>query len=198
MEQNGLQSKFLSSCDKTRHHGMSWEDEGFTESGGCDYTWRGSAFCDHYQAVPVSDGWHVLFTEPGEYYQCLWSDAPPGAGTTKMVRRYIFVRPMDEERKAAAPKPCKSGGELRCGKVVVGCGDEWWLLVVPPDGFFRHDKKVEGEPKYEPREIAEWLHVRISGVQFGKVPGLVDIAVDATGSDLTVWAFSIDGMAYVW
>lgn len=81
---------------------------------------------------------------------------------------------------------------------MVGCGDEWWLLVVPPDGFFRHDKKVEGEPKYEPREIAEWLHVRISGVQFGKVPGLVDIAVDATGSDLTVWAFSIDGMAYVW
>ena len=35
-------------------------------------------------------------------------------------------------------------------------------------------------------------------MQFGKVPGLVDVAVDATGADLTVWAFSIDGMAYVW
>ena len=164
-EQDGLQSRFLSSYDKARHHGMSWEDEGFTDPGGWDYTWRGSAFCDHYQAVPVSDGWNILFTDPEEGHLCLGSDAPPGAGATKLVRRCIFMRPMDEEGKAVVPKLYKSGGELMWGaRVVVGYGDDLWRFVLPPDGFLRHDKKDEGEPRYEPSEIAEWSPVRILGV----------------------------------
>ena len=106
---------------------------------------------------------------------------------------------MDEEGKAVVPKLYSSGELIWGGRVVVGYGDELWLFVVPPDGFLRqNDKKREEEPRYEPSEIAEWSPVRIPGVQFGKVSGLVDIAVDATGGDLTVWAFSIDGMAYVW
>ena len=39
---------------------------------------------------------------------------------------------------------------------------------------------------------------RVNGVEFGRVRDLVDIAVDSTGGDLTVWAFAANGMAYVW
>ncbi|KAL2046237.1 hypothetical protein N7G274_001684 [Stereocaulon virgatum] len=198
-ERDGLQSRFLSGYDKARHYGISWENEGFNDPGGWDHTWRGSAFCDHYQAVPVSDGWNVLFTDPEDGCLCLGSDAPPGAGASKLVRRYIFIGPNDEQGKPIVPKIYKSGGELRWGgRVVAGYGDGLWLFVVPPDGFRRNDNKGEGEPRFEPSETAEWFPKRISGVQFATVPGLVDIAIDATSGDLTVWAPSINGVAYVW
>ena len=39
---------------------------------------------------------------------------------------------------------------------------------------------------------------RVNGVDFGRVRDLIDIAVDSTDGDLTVWAFAANGMAYVW
>ena len=39
---------------------------------------------------------------------------------------------------------------------------------------------------------------KVNGVEFGRVRDLVDITVDSTGGDLTVWAFAANGIAYVW
>lgn len=47
--------------------------------------------CDHYRAVPLSDGLHLLFTDP-EGHLCLGSDAPLG-GPTKLLRKVVFVPP---------------------------------------------------------------------------------------------------------
>lgn len=35
-------------------------------------------------------------------------------------------------------------------------------------------------------------------MEISRVHDLVDIAVDSTGGDLTVWAFAANGMAHVW
>ena len=48
--------------------------------------------CDHYQAVPLSDGTHILFTDPQSALLCLGSDAPLG-GPTKLLRKVIFKIP---------------------------------------------------------------------------------------------------------
>ena len=51
--------------------------------------------CDHYQAIPLSDGTHILFTDPSSGFLCLGSDAPLG-GPTKLLRKVIFKMPGEE------------------------------------------------------------------------------------------------------
>ncbi len=175
--------------------------EGLNDAVGWDHAWRGNAFCDHYRAVPVSDGWNTLFTDPEEGDLCLGDDAPPGIGTTKLIRRYILVGPKDAEGNAIVPRTYKSGGELRWGtRVVVGYGERLWLFVVPPDGFSKEEGEIqnEREQQHAGDEPNEPTPTRIDGVEFSRVPNLVDIAVDSTGGGLTVWAFAANGMAYVW
>ena len=175
--------------------------EGLNDAVGWDHVWRGNAFCDNYQAVPISDGWNILFTDPENGYLCLGDDAPPDIGATKLVRRYILVGPKDAEGKAIVPRTYKSGGELRWGKrVVVGYGERLWLFVVPPDDLDKEaeDTQSESEQQYAGAGHKKPTPTRIHGVEFSRVPNLVDIAVDSTGGDLTVWAFAMNGMAYVW
>lgn len=45
---------------------------------------------DHYRAIPLSDGYHVLFIDPETSLLCLGSDAPVG-GPTKLLRK-IWLR----------------------------------------------------------------------------------------------------------
>ena len=175
--------------------------EGLNDFVGWDHAWRGNAFCDHYQAVPISDGWDILFSDPENGDLCLGDDAPPDIGATKLVRRYILVGPKDAEGKVIVPRTYKSGGELRWGtRVVVGYGERLWLFVIPPDEFAKETEKTQSarEQQYAGDGPNKPTPRRIDGMEFGRVPNLVDIAVDSTGGDLTVWAFAMKGMAYVW
>ncbi|KAI5857886.1 hypothetical protein BZA05DRAFT_331627 [Tricharina praecox] len=47
---------------------------------------------DHFQAVPLSDGYHILFTDPVTGSLCLGSDAPSG-GPTKLLRKIWLIPP---------------------------------------------------------------------------------------------------------
>jgi len=199
-EKNGLQGRFFPGNAEARYHGMSW-DEGITDTAAWNNAWRGGGWCDHCRAVPVSDGWNVLFTDPEKGTLSLGSDAPPGAGATKLVRRFVLVGPTDENGGAIVPRVYASGGELRWGvRIVAGYGDAIWLFVVPPDDFPTVDKKPDNQDAgvHEGTETGDNTSVRIEGKEIGKVPGLVDVAVDSTAGNLTVWAFAADGMAYVW
>ena len=180
---------------------VSIVQEGLNDFVGWDHAWRGNAFCDHYQAVPISDGWNMLFTDPEDGDLCLGDDAPADIGATKLIRRFILVGPKDAEGKAIIPRTCKSGGELRWGtRVVVGYGERLWLFVVPPDEFAKEAEKgqSEREQQYAGDGPKKPTPTRIEGLEFSRVPNLLDIAVDSTGGDLTVWAFTMNGMAYVW
>ncbi|KAI5804237.1 hypothetical protein DFH27DRAFT_398326 [Peziza echinospora] len=59
----------------------------------------GMAQSDHYMAVPVGDGIHVLFTDPDDDMVYLGGDAPLG-GPTKLLRRIKLIPP-----KPPAPPP---------------------------------------------------------------------------------------------
>lgn len=197
-EKEGLGGRFSpsTSTSAARNQDMTWH-EGLSDPSAWDNTWRDSTWCDHYRAVPISDGWNVLFTDPVHGNLCLGTDAPPGAGATKFIRRFIFKGP-SELGETLLPSIYAAAGEMRWGvRVVVGYGEAIWLFVVPPDVFFGHQDKTNERQDVQDANIVE-ESMSIEGVKIGHMRGLVDLAVDASGGDLTVWSFAFDGMAYVW
>jgi len=90
---------------------------------------------DHYRAIPLSDGYHILFTDPTTDLLCLGSDAPVG-GPTKLLRKIWFKGP----EGAGSPVAYASGANLSKGVRVVaafGTGVEQriWFFSVPRDIF---------------------------------------------------------------
>jgi hypothetical protein len=90
---------------------------------------------DHYRAIPLSDGYHILFTDPSTGLLCLGSDAPVG-GPTKLLRKIWFQGPKGE----GSPLAYSAGADLRFGVRVVaafGNGTEQaiWFFSVPSDVF---------------------------------------------------------------
>jgi hypothetical protein len=76
-----------------------------------------SAFsADHYRAVPLSDGYHILFTDPRSGNLCLGTDAPVGA-LTRLLRKVWFAPPPE----AASPIPMlyAAGSDVRHGVRIV-------------------------------------------------------------------------------
>lgn len=93
--------------------------------------------CDHYHAVPISDGSHVLFTDPATGLLCLGSDAPLG-GPTKLMRKVCMVPP--SEPSASSLLTCyRAGSELRWGVRVVAVYDDGRIVLynMPADCFER-------------------------------------------------------------
>lgn len=194
-EQEGLQGHFLPGKDRSVQQGLSW-DEGTADHGEWNNAWRGIGWCDHYKAVPISDGWNILFTHPEEGTLCMGSDSPHGAGVTGLVRRVIFVGPADETGQPIVPTVYAAGRELRWGiRVAAGYDDRIWLFVVPPDIFFGEDKIYKS---HTVNNTCNAKPIGIEGVEIGRMQGLVDITVDASGGDLTIWTFAANGLAYVW
>jgi hypothetical protein len=105
---------------------------------------------DHYRAVPLSDGYHLLFTDPASGVLCLGNDAPMG-GPTKLLRKLWFSGPQGVQPGDASPVCYTSASDLRWGVRVVaayGTGEEQsiWLFSVPPEVF--RDGLGRGEQSY--------------------------------------------------
>ena len=157
---------------------------------------------EHYGARPLSDGFSILFTDPSASKLCLGGDGRQGPGTTQLARRFIFRGPSE----GLVPYVYTPATELRWGaRIVAGYVHDYdldgvselWLFTVPPDKFFSAaNEKSRGGLVDE--EIEEITPLKIYGVPFAKVPGLADLAVDATDGDLTIRAFSVEGRAYTW
>ena len=95
--------------------------------------------CDHYQAIPVSDGHHMLYTDPVNGLLCLGSDAPLG-GPTKLVRKVLFVPPTVGDDGWAGLMSCYNAGqELQWGVRIVATHRDGRLILynVPADLFSR-------------------------------------------------------------
>jgi hypothetical protein len=162
-----------------------------------------SSISDHFRAVPLSDGYHILFIDPGTGLLCLGSDAPPG-GPTKLLRKIMLLGPEGE-----SPTMYASGSDLRWGvRVVAGFGDRVWLFSVPPDVFndsnnlwangwlASGDGDGDGGGTNVTLPQGPWP-VRLRGAEVGRVPGLVDIAVES-GPNMIVWTFCAGGKVFTW
>lgn len=188
---------------------------------------------DHYYAIPLSDGYHILFTDPATGLLCLGSDAPIG-GPTKLLRKIWFQGPEGK----GSPTAYAGGSDLTKGVTVVaayGSGMEQsiWFFSVPPDVFqanqgpqtlvggswlrsssvtesaktewmkwWPSDDGLQDWRSYTSEEVADILPksvwpVKIRGQEIGTCSGLVDLTVDS-GPDMTVWAFSKEGISTVW
>ena len=115
------------------HHDNNPADVASADRAGLSTPTRDNS--DHYRAVPLSDGYHILFTDPSTGLLCLGSDAPIG-GPTKLLRKIWFAGPQGQ----GSPVTYTGGNDLRWGVRVLaayGHGTEQsiWLFSVPPDVF---------------------------------------------------------------
>lgn len=95
--------------------------------------------CDHYFAVPVSDGQHILFTDPATGLLCFGSDAPLG-GPTKLMRKVCMVPPSSDSPEKASDLICyRAGSDLSFGVRVVAAYDDGRVILynIPVDCFER-------------------------------------------------------------
>ncbi|KAL6716188.1 hypothetical protein ACLMJK_005754 [Lecanora helva] len=183
--------------DVSRYQTMTWDEE-FQGVGLGGSAWWGGGFCDHYQSVPLSDGCNILYTDPDDTILCLSSNSTPRDRPAKVARKFTFVGPTDLDESAIIPRVYASGRELSWGvRIAVVYGDALWFFVIPPDVYFA-DQSSTGVDTDETNEGEDRTPVQIEGIEIAKMPGLVDVAVDASGGDITLWAFAADGMGYTW
>jgi hypothetical protein len=107
----------------------------------------GSPNCDHYHAIPLSDGHHVLFIDPPSGRLTLGCDAPLG-GPTKLLRKIMFISPETD----AKPRLYSAAADMSQGvRVVVAYGDIIMLYSVPPDvcRLSQTEQKAESRDVYD-------------------------------------------------
>jgi hypothetical protein len=90
---------------------------------------------DHYRAIPLDDGYHVLFTDPATGLLCLGSDGPIG-GPTKLLRKIWFQGPAGTGGPVAYAGCIDANSGVRV-VAAYGSGSEKrvWFFSVPGDVF---------------------------------------------------------------
>lgn len=101
--------------------------------------------CDHYHAVPLADGAHMLFTDPETGLLCLGSDAPLG-NPTKLLRKVVFVPPNDalltQDISSTWPTQYIASSDLQRGLRIVASYNDHLVLYNLPADIFEEIRKV--------------------------------------------------------
>jgi hypothetical protein len=158
--------------DKPAWGAVASDEEIESPTPGSNSRWRNgtgssgmSDYSDHYRAIPLSDGYHILFIDPSTGLLCLGSDAPVGE-PTKLLRKIWFQGPDG----AGSPVVYASGSDLTSGVRVVaafGTGAEQsiWFFSVPHDVFVAQQGShimsrgswLESDAKSQARNL-EWVN----------------------------------------
>lgn len=83
---------------------------------------------DHYKAIPLADGTHLLFVDPGSRDLMLGCDAPHAAGTARLLRKVRFVPPPSSHFNMNARSDMSSGS--------------------PPDANVREDESADDSTRH--------------------------------------------------
>lgn len=107
---------------------------------------------DHYRALPLSDGYNMLFTDPDTGMLCLGSDAPLGE-PTKLMKKIICIppsaastNPLNEDR--VPPSAYAAGSNIDWGvRIVAAYRNRIVLFCVPPDVFdaMKSEREKQGD-----------------------------------------------------
>ncbi|KAL8653351.1 MAG: hypothetical protein Q9210_002153 [Variospora velana] len=147
--------------------------------------------CTFLRAVPLSDGKHLLYTDPASGELSLGTGLHHPFGRPKPVKEFVLAGPERLfEDKTAWPACYRAGTELEWGaRIVAGFGEDIWLFRVPPDFLLDATERdpVLNDGVYPKREDGTMV---IKGVKIGEMQDLVELAVDASAGDLTIHAFS--------
>ncbi|KZF26829.1 hypothetical protein L228DRAFT_19358 [Xylona heveae TC161] len=150
---------------------------------------------DHFRAVPLSDGKHILYTDPVSNRLCIGVDTPL-VGPTKLQRRITLIGE-DDVVPTTYNSWYKSNESVR---VVAGYGDNVWFFSIPSDVFadFKNGSKDGVWRSWVGRE-QPGLGLRFKGKKIGRIQGLVDVAIRGGGkTGLIIWGFGNTGVASVW
>ncbi|KAL5365403.1 hypothetical protein BJX96DRAFT_12459 [Aspergillus floccosus] len=121
--------------------------------------------CHHYRAIPINDGFHILFIEPRTSLLCIGSDAPIG-GPTSLTRALVCVPPFGKDPSDAAkeglvPTVFASGSDWKWGlRVVAAYSDRIILYSVPLDVFnvIRKERERQGDGVMGDSDLArDWF-----------------------------------------
>lgn len=184
-----------------------WASFGMDTTGGRP----GRHSSDHFRAVPLSDGHHVLFLDPAQGNLYLGCDAPFGS-ETKLLRKMLLVPP---DRTSHIPQLYTAAEDLTWGpRVVASYNGVIVLYSIPPDMFHlsRAEQMSESQVLYtsthHETNSDSWLQwlgqdygpsrperspvwpILIHGTRIGECKGVRELAV-YTEPQLTVWAFGM-------
>jgi hypothetical protein len=193
-----------------------WASYGFDSGSGRLET----SSCDHFHAVPLSDGHHILFIEPPTRKLFLGCDAPLG-GPTKLLRKILLLPP----REGLVPQLYTAAADMTQGaRVAVAYEDTIVLYSIPPDviAVSRLEQKAESWDIYtappfssEGRTKNHWLNwqdepcaaelpghspiwpLAVRGTVIGTLPGVCTLAIN-THPEITIWAFALDSQCKTW
>lgn len=161
---------------------------------------------DHHNAIPLSDGFHVLFTDPPTGNLCLGSDAPHG-GPTKLLRKIRF-EPPSEVYSSEQPKPATlyaAGRDLTYGVRIVAIHGPYLVYYSVPEDMLADINRINGhligETEPNPDHWSHWvehtfvpLPIRLEGHTISQMSNVVDIAIQG-GREPIIWAFCSEGLA---
>ncbi|KAF2031781.1 DUF221-domain-containing protein [Setomelanomma holmii] len=200
----------------------------FWGSFGFESTSRTSGIpgCDHYHAVPLSDGRHILFLDPSNDRLTLGCDAPLG-GPTKLLRKIVFI----PSGNTQVPRLYSAAADLSEGaRIVVAFGETIMLYSVPPEviRLSQMEQKAESWDVYtappfssEGRSENHWLNwwegsaavgtasragtdqpntiwpLAIDGTEIGKCDNICELAIQ-TRPDIIIWAFTHNSQCWMW
>ncbi|OQE28395.1 hypothetical protein PENSTE_c003G06006 [Penicillium steckii] len=121
--------------------------------------------CHHYRAVPINDGFHMIFVDPRTGFLCIGSDAPIG-GPTSLTRAFVCTPPFledmgNESNEAPMPTVFAVGSDLKWGlRVVAAYQDRIVLYSVPLDVFnvIRKERELQGDGVMGDSDLArDWF-----------------------------------------
>lgn len=200
--------------------GSFWGSLGFESRS------RQAQSCDHYHAVPLSDGHHVLFIDPSNDRLTLGCDAPFG-GPSKLLRKVVFNPPGEQ----VVPRIYRAAADMSSGaQIAVVYGDTVMLYSLPVEvlDLSRLEQAAESwevysAPPFSPagRHRDHWLNwwdepvavapatrpemenyspiwpVTVSGTEIGRFAGICELAVQMR-PDVLVWAFTYTSLCRTW
>lgn len=153
--------------------------------------------CKFLRAVPLSDGKHILYTDPASGDLCIGTGLHSAFGHPKPVKKFVLEGPgYPYEAKEKWSHCYRAGTELAWGaRIVAAFGDQIWLFCVPPN-YLLDDVDSDTVPDDSCVPMKDGMMI-IEGINIGDAPGVVELAVDASQGDLVIHAFSSSAPAKV-
>lgn len=179
--------------------------------------------CDHYHAMPLSDGLHVLFVDSREDMLVFGCDAPVG-GPTKLLRKVFLIPPKQD----SVPLLFTAAVDLEHGaRIVAVYGETIMLYSIASDIIVDSQKEQENISAAQTAVFAHnrtrdhWSNwwsdsvtcettdnntiepsasvwpISLRGTEIGKLKGICELAVQ-TEPDLTIWAFTHFSQCRIW
>lgn len=154
--------------------------------------------CEFYREMLLSDGYRMLFMLPGSRELHMGQEYYTSSNFRKLTNDFVFVGPRDEHDNFILPRLFAAATELRWGlRVAILYSDQLWLFVVPPDLLIENGVRGKKADMSTATGDDITITIQVQGTKVAAIVGLANLALDASAGDLTLWAFSQDGKAYV-